>query len=77
MFRQNTERVPQTLKPARRDLSFLVRLSAVSTVMPPRIGEDFVGWKPPAGGDSMLGIVDFAIFPQRIISRFLAPVAED
>ncbi len=31
--------------------------------MTPRIGEDFVGWKPPAGGDRTLGIVDFAIFP--------------
>lgn len=31
--------------------------------MTPRIGEDFVGWKPPAGGDETLGIVDFSIFP--------------
>jgi dipeptidase E len=31
--------------------------------MTPRIGEDFVGWKPPIGGDSTLGIVDFSIFP--------------
>ena len=29
----------------------------------PRIGEDFVGWKPPTGSDSTLGIVDFSIFP--------------
>ena len=29
----------------------------------PRIGEDFVGWKPPTGDDSTLGIVDFSIFP--------------
>ncbi len=40
-----------------------VGLSAGSMVMAPRIGEDFVGWKPPAGGDSALGVVDFAIFP--------------
>ena len=40
-----------------------VGLSAGSMVMTPRIGEDFVGWKPPTGGDSTLGIVDFAIFP--------------
>jgi dipeptidase E len=41
-----------------------VGLSAGSMVMTPRIGEDFVGWKPPAGGDdSTLGIVDFSIFP--------------
>jgi dipeptidase E len=38
-------------------------LSAGSMVMTPRIGEDFVGWKPPAGDDSTLGIVDFSIFP--------------
>jgi dipeptidase E len=38
-------------------------LSAGSMVMTPRIGEDFIGWKPPNGGDSALGIVDFSIFP--------------
>ncbi len=31
--------------------------------MTPRIGQDFVGWKPPAGSDSTLGFVDFSIFP--------------
>jgi dipeptidase E len=41
-----------------------VGLSAGSMVMTPRIGDDFVGWKPPAGGDdSTLGVVDFSIFP--------------
>jgi dipeptidase E len=40
-----------------------VGLSAGSLVMAPRIGEDFVGWKPPTGGDTTLGLVDFAIFP--------------
>lgn len=40
-----------------------VGLSAGSMVMTPRIGEDFVGWKPPIGGDNTLGIVDFSIFP--------------
>jgi len=40
-----------------------VGLSAGSMVMTPCIGEDFVGWKPPTGGDSTLGIVDFSIFP--------------
>ncbi|MFF8479013.1 Type 1 glutamine amidotransferase-like domain-containing protein [Streptomyces sp. NPDC015414] len=40
-----------------------VGLSAGSMVMTPRIGEEFVGWKPPAGGDDTLGIVDFSIFP--------------
>jgi dipeptidase E len=40
-----------------------VGLSAGSLVMTPRIGEEFVGWRPPGGGDSGLGVVDFAIFP--------------
>ncbi len=40
-----------------------VGLSAGSMVMTPRIGEDFVGWKPPTGSDSTLGLVDFSIFP--------------
>jgi len=40
-----------------------VGLSAGSMVMTPNIGEDFVGWKPPTGGDRALGIVDFSIFP--------------
>ena len=40
-----------------------VGLSGGSMVMTPRIGEDFVGWKPPTGGDETLGIVDFSIFP--------------
>ena len=40
-----------------------VGLSAGSMVMTPRIGEEFVGWKQPTGGDETLGLVDFAIFP--------------
>ena len=40
-----------------------VGLSAGSMVMTPRIGEDFVGWKPPTGADATLGLVDFSIFP--------------
>jgi dipeptidase E len=40
-----------------------VGFSAGSMVMTPRIGNDFVGWKPPTGSDSTLGIVDFSIFP--------------
>ena len=40
-----------------------VGLSAGSMVMAPNIGEWFVGWKPPTGGDKTLGMVDFAIFP--------------
>jgi dipeptidase E len=40
-----------------------VGLSAGSMVMAPSIGEDFVRWKPPTGGDKTLGLVDFAMFP--------------
>jgi dipeptidase E len=41
-----------------------VGLSAGSMVMTPRIGEDFVEWRPPTGdGEATLGLVDFAIFP--------------
>jgi dipeptidase E len=40
-----------------------VGLSAGSMVMTPRIGEDFVQWKPPSGGDETLGLVDFSICP--------------
>ncbi len=40
-----------------------VGLSAGSMVMAPNIGQEFVGWKPPTGGDETLGLVDFAIFP--------------
>jgi len=40
-----------------------VGLSAGSMVMTPSIGEDFVRWKPPTGGDRALGLVDFSIFP--------------
>ena len=38
-------------------------LSGGSMVMTPRIGEDFVQWAPPEGGDEALGLVDFSIFP--------------
>src|SRR6266498_2973501 len=34
-----------------------------SIVMVPNIGEDFVRWTPPTGGDETLGIVDFSMFP--------------
>jgi dipeptidase E len=40
-----------------------VGVSAGSMVMTPRIGDDFVNWRSPAGGDSTLGVVDFSIFP--------------
>jgi dipeptidase E len=50
------------LFPSLRDTVY-VGLSAGSMVLTPRIGEDFVSWKPPTGGDSTLGVVDFSIFP--------------
>ena len=40
-----------------------VGVSAGSMVMAPNIGEDFVRWRPPTGGDRTLGLVNFAIFP--------------
>jgi dipeptidase E len=50
------------LLPSLRDTVW-AGLSAGSMVMTPRIGEDFVQWKPPAGADRTLGFVDFSIFP--------------
>jgi dipeptidase E len=47
-----------------------VGLSAGSMVMTPRIGEDFVQWRPTTGDDRTLGIVDFSICPH------LAPEGE-
>jgi dipeptidase E len=40
-----------------------VGLSAGSLVMAPSIGEKFIHWKPPSGGDQTLGLVDFEMFP--------------
>jgi len=50
------------LFPSLRDTVY-VGLSAGSMVLTPRIGERFVHWKPPTGDDSMLGVVNFSIFP--------------
>jgi dipeptidase E len=51
------------LLPSLRHEAVYVGLSAGSMVMTPSIGEEFVEWKPPTGGDSTLGLVDFSIFP--------------
>jgi dipeptidase E len=40
-----------------------VGLSAGSMVMTPRIGDAFVEWRPPTGGDRTLGLVEFSICP--------------
>jgi dipeptidase E len=50
------------LLPSLRDTVY-VGLSAGSMVMAPNIGESFVGWKPPTGGDQTLGLVEFSMFP--------------
>ncbi len=51
------------LLPSLRRETVYVGVSAGSMVMVPSIGDDFVSWKPPTGGDRTLGLVDFAIFP--------------
>jgi dipeptidase E len=40
-----------------------VGVSAGSMVMAPHVGEEFVSWQPPSGGDEALGLIDFAVFP--------------
>jgi dipeptidase E len=40
-----------------------VGLSAGSMVMTPRIGDDFIHWRPATGDDSTMGLVDFSICP--------------
>ncbi len=51
------------LLPSLRPEIVYAGLSAGSMVMTPSIGEEFVTWKPPTGGDDTLGLVDFSIFP--------------
>jgi dipeptidase E len=53
------------LLPSLRETVWL-GFSAGSMVMTPCVGADFVGWKPPAGGDRALGIVDFSICPHLV-----------
>ena len=48
--------------PSLKDMVW-VGLSAGSMIMAPRVGEFFVNWKPPTGGDETLGLVDFGIYP--------------
>ena len=49
------------LLPSLREAVY-VGVSGGSMVMAPNVGEDFVGWKPPSGGDRALGMVDFSMF---------------
>ena len=51
------------LLPSLRPATVYVGVSAGSVVMAPNVGEKFVDWKPPSGGDSTLGLVGFALFP--------------
>jgi dipeptidase E len=51
------------LLPTLRPETVYVGVSGGSLVMTPNVGEDFENWKPPTGGDSTLGLVDFAIYP--------------
>jgi dipeptidase E len=48
--------------PSLRDTVW-VGLSGGSMALTPCIGEEFVGWEPPAGGHAALGLVGFSIFP--------------
>jgi len=48
--------------PALRDTVYM-GVSAGSMILAPSIGEDFVGWRPPTGGDETLGLVGFSMFP--------------
>jgi dipeptidase E len=50
------------LLPSLRDTVY-VGLSAGSTVLTPQTGYELADWPPPAGDDSLLGVVDFCIFP--------------
>ena len=50
------------LLPSLRETVY-VGLSAGSMVLTPRTGYELADWQPPAGGDSLLGVVDFCIFP--------------
>jgi dipeptidase E len=45
------------------DETVWVGLSSGSMVMTPRVGDDFIQWRPPSGDDTTLGIVDFSICP--------------
>ncbi len=40
-----------------------VGLSAGSMVMTPRVGDDFIQWRPPSGEVTTWGVVDFSICP--------------
>ena len=57
------------LLPSLRETVY-VGLSAGSMVMAPNIGEDFVRWKPPSGGDRTKGAAAYAFIGIARIERF-------
>ena len=40
-----------------------VSVSAGGMALAPKVGEEFIGWRPPDGSERALGVVDFAMFP--------------
>ena len=52
--------------------SVYVGVSSGSMVLTPHVGEEFIDWRPPTGGDGdeALGVVDFAMFPHLDHPRF-------
>ena len=50
------------LLPSLQDTVY-VSVSAGGMVLAPSVGEDFVEWRPPTGGDEALGLVGFSMFP--------------
>jgi dipeptidase E len=50
------------LLPSLRDTIYM-SVSAGGMVLGPSVGDDFVGWRPPTGGDETLGLVGFSMFP--------------
>jgi dipeptidase E len=58
------------LLPSLQPGTVYVGVSAGSMVMAPCIGEEFVEWTPPTGGDRTLDVFDFSIFPHLDHARF-------
>ena len=50
------------LLPSLRETVY-VGVSGGSMAMAPHVGEEFIDWQPPTGGDTALGMVGFSMFP--------------
>ena len=57
------------LLPSLRETVY-VGVSGGSMALAPNVGEAFVDWKPPAGTDAALGMVDFSLFPHLDHEKF-------